>query len=217
MEPLVNVLITAGPTREYLDDVRYLSNASTGRMGYALAAAAKAAGHRVVLVHGPTSEDPPAVDKALAVTSALEMRDAVAAEFADADVFIACAAVSDFRPRERAAKKIKREAAPSMTLDLVANPDIAAEMAGRKRPDQVVICFALETTDGEANARAKLARKGADAIVLNMATAIGADRTEITVFEAGRDAGRTFCGSKTEAARVILATAELLHNRKSKD
>lgn len=215
MEPLVRILITAGPTREYLDDVRYLSNASTGRMGYALAAAAKAAGHRVVLVHGPTSEEPPEMDKVVEVTSALEMREAVAAEFAEADVFIACAAVSDYRPRERAARKIKRESAQSMTLELVANPDIAAEMAGRRRKGQVVICFALETSDGEANARAKLARKGADAIVLNMATAIASEETEITVFEAGGEAGERFHGSKAEAARQIVRVAERLAGREA--
>jgi phosphopantothenoylcysteine decarboxylase/phosphopantothenate--cysteine ligase len=215
-EPFVKILITAGPTREYLDDVRYLSNASTGRMGYALAAAARAAGHTVVLVHGPTSEKPPEADEVRAVTSAVEMRDAVAAAFPWCDVFIACAAVSDYRPQVRSARKIKRESAQTLTLDLVANPDIAAEMAARRRGDQVVICFALETSDGEANARAKLARKGADAIVLNMATAIGAEETEITTFFAGRDEGTTFRGPKAEAAQRVLATAEELHRMKSK-
>ena len=213
----MNVLITAGPTREYLDDVRYLSNASTGRMGYALAAAAKAAGNRVTLVHGPTAEAPPAVDKAIAVTSAREMFDAVAAEFPACDALIACAAVSDYRPKERIGGKLKRESAEALTLTLVQNPDIAREMAARRRADQAVICFALETDDGEANARAKLARKGADAIVLNMASAIGADETEITVFLAGPAAAETFRGSKAEAAQLILAIAERIVEAKSRD
>lgn len=206
----MKILITAGPTREYLDDVRYLSNASTGRMGYALAVAARAAGHHVVLVHGPTSEEPPVADKVIAVTSALEMRDAVAAEFPSCDALVACAAVSDYRPKERAAKKIKREASPSMTLELVANPDIAAEMGANKRPGQVVVCFALETSDGPANARAKLTRKNADAIVLNMAWAIGSDETEITIFLAEAEAAETFRGSKADVARQIVLTAERL-------
>ncbi len=209
----MKILITAGPTREYLDDVRYLSNASTGRMGYALAVAARAAGHHVVLVHGPTSEEPPVADRVIAVTSALEMRDAVAAEFPSCDALVACAAVSDYRPKHRAARKIKREAAPSMTLELVANPDIAAEMGASKRPGQVVICFALETSDGPANARAKLARKNADAIVLNMAWAIGSDETEVTIFQAGCDAAETFRGTKADVARQIVLTAERLAAR----
>lgn len=211
----MRILITAGPTREYLDDVRYLSNASTGRMGYALAAAAKATGNRVTLVHGPTPEAPPEVDKTIAVTSACGMFEAVAAEFPACDVLIACAAVSDYRPKERIDGKLKRESAESLTLTLVQNPDIVREMAARRRADQAVICFALETADGEANARAKLARKGADAIVLNMASAIGADETEITVLFAESSESTTFRGSKAEAARLILAIAELIVHTKS--
>lgn len=206
----MNVLITAGPTREYLDDVRYLSNASTGRMGYALASAAKAAGDRVALVHGPTSEEPPEVDKVVAVTSACEMLEAVATEFPACDMLIACAAVSDYRPRKRAAGKMKRETAETMTLELVRNPDIVAEMAQRRRPGQVVIGFALETADAEANARAKLARKGLDAIVLNSATAIGAEVTEITVFRAGSVSSETFSGTKGGAAARIMAIIRAL-------
>ena len=211
----MKILITAGPTREYLDDVRYLSNASTGRMGYALARAAAAAGHQVTLVHGPTCDAPPAAARRVAVTSALEMFDAVNREFSDCDAFIACAAVSDYRPRQRAAQKMKREKIETLSLELVANPDIAAEMGRRKRPGQVLVCFALETADGEANARAKLVRKNADAVVLNMAAAIGAEATEVTLFTAGSDTGETVRGSKDVAAQRIVELCRDLWRRKN--
>jgi phosphopantothenoylcysteine decarboxylase/phosphopantothenate--cysteine ligase len=210
----VKILITAGPTREFLDDVRYLSNASTGRMGYALAAAAKAAGHQVTLVHGPTPHAPPKVDRTIAVTSAVEMLQAVAAEFARADVFIACAAVSDYRPRHVQTGKMKREAAEELVLELVRNPDIVRQMAAQRRSGQVVIGFALEASDAEANARGKLVRKGLDAIVLNAPSAIGAEETAITIFRAGQPDGETFRGSKDEAAQKIVALAEELAGTK---
>ncbi len=206
----MRILITAGPTREYLDDVRYLSNASTGRMGYALAVAAKAAGHEVTLVHGPTTHEMPAVDKVVAVTSAQEMFDAVTAEFPRCDALIACAAVSDYRPKQRSSGKIKREAAETLTLELVQNPDIVREMAARRRPGQIVIGFALESAEGEKAAQEKLVRKGLDAIVLNAPSVIGAAETEITIFRAGQKSGETVRGSKDEAARRIVTLAEEL-------
>jgi len=206
----VNVLITAGPTREYLDRVRYLSNASTGRMGYALAAAAKAAGHAVTVIHGPTAHGPPEVVKAIPVTSALEMYETVAGEFAACDVFISCAAVSDYRPAKRQDGKIKRQSAETLTVELVQNPDIVREMASRRRPGQVVIGFALETETAESGAREKLRRKGLAAIVLNHPSAIGADETEITIFQSYGDDGQRFKGSKARAAERIIALAERL-------
>lgn len=206
----MRILITAGPTREYLDDVRYLSNASTGRMGYALAVAAKAAGHDVTLVYGPTSHEMPPVDRVISVTSAQEMFDAVAAEFPRSDALIACAAVSDYRPKRLLSGKIKREAAETMTLELVQNPDIVREMAATKRPGQIVIGFALESAEGEKAAREKMVRKGLDAIVLNAPSAIGALETEIMIFRAGEKSGETVRGSKDEAARRIVALAEEL-------
>ena len=211
----MNLLITAGPTREYLDCVRYLSNASTGRMGYALVAAAKAAGHAVTVIHGPTEQAPPEVDRAIAVTSALEMYQTVAAEFAACDVFISCAAVSDYRPAECHGGKIKRESAQTLTVELVQNPDIVREMASRRRPGQVVIGFALEAETAESGAREKLRRKGLDAIVLNHPSAIGAQETEITIFQAAGDDGQTFKGSKARAAERIIALAESLLARQS--
>ncbi len=206
----MNVLITAGPTREYLDDVRYLSNASTGRMGYALATAAKEAGHEVTLVHGPTAESPPPVHKAVPVTSAEEMLAAAQAEFSTCDVLIACAAVSDYRPRERRAGKIARHDTETLTIELVRNPDIVATLAARRSPGQTVIGFALESDKAEAGARRKLAEKKLDAIALNSPGAIGAADTEITVFFCGEGEPETVRGSKEDVAKRLVAIAERL-------
>jgi len=206
----VKILITAGPTREYIDAVRYLSNASTGRMGYALAEAARAAGHQVTLVHGPTQQEPPQAYKTIAVTSALEMFQAVGDEFPSCDALIACAAVSDYRPRERLSGKLKREAARELTLELVQNPDIVQEMAARRSPRQVLIGFALEAESAEDHARDKLQRKRLDAIVLNAPATIGSDETTITIFRAdGRREG-PLTEPKSAAARRIVALAEVL-------
>jgi phosphopantothenoylcysteine decarboxylase/phosphopantothenate--cysteine ligase len=182
-------------------------------MGYALAAAAKAAGHSVVLIYGPTMHETPAVDKVVAVTSAQEMFDAVAAEFPRCDALIACAAVSDYRPKRRTSGKIKREAAETMTLELVQNPDIVREMAARRKPGQIVIGFALESSEGEAAARDKLVRKDLDAIVLNAPSAIGAAETEITIFRAGQKNSETVRATKEDAARRIVSLAEELAKR----
>lgn len=208
----MNVLITAGPTREYIDDVRYLSNASTGHMGYALAGAAHAAGHRVTLVHGPTCQTPPAVERVVGVTSAAEMLDAARDAFGNCDALIACAAVSDYRPAERHSGKLKREAAETLSLQLVRNTDIVAELASAKGPEQVVIGFALEAADGEANARRKLSAKGLDAICLNAPEAIGAEATRLTIYFADpAPAPLELDGSKETVAREVIATAERLH------
>jgi phosphopantothenoylcysteine decarboxylase/phosphopantothenate--cysteine ligase len=206
----VKVLITAGPTREYLDDVRYLSNASTGRMGLALARAAAEAGHDVTVVHGPIAGPLPPLARVVPVTSAREMFDAVAAEFPACDALIACAAVSDYRPAERARGKIKRERSEELTVRLVRNPDSVREMAARRRAGQVVIGFALESADAEANALAKLSGKQLDAIVLNAATAIGAEATEITLFRADTDEREHVTGTKDTAARYVVRLAERL-------
>ena len=208
----LNILITAGPTREYLDDVRYLSNASTGRMGYALADAAARRGHRVTLVTGPTALPvPEAVAMVRTVDSAREMLTAVSEEFASADVLIACAAVSDYRPRERQSGKLKRESQETLHLELVRNPDIVAEMAARRRQGQVLIGFALEAADGEANAVAKLQRKGLDAIVLNDVSAIGSDSNEVTVYFADGRPMTQISGAKNAVAEAIVEAAEELH------
>jgi phosphopantothenoylcysteine decarboxylase/phosphopantothenate--cysteine ligase len=167
------VLITAGATREELDPVRFLSNRSSGRMGFALAQAARARGAEVTVVAGVTNAEPPANVKLVRVLSAEEMRAAVMKEISGATVFIAAAAVSDYRPAERAANKIKK-AGESLTLTLKPTPDILAEVARGKQNGLLVVGFAAETNDVLKHARAKLEGKQLDALVANDITRKGA-------------------------------------------
>jgi phosphopantothenoylcysteine decarboxylase/phosphopantothenate--cysteine ligase len=161
-------LITAGPTREHLDPVRFLSNGSSGRMGYALAGAALARGWHVDLVSGPVALPPPPGAVTHRVVSAAEMLAACEPLFASCDVFIAVAAVADFRPKAVAGKKLKKsETAAGMTLELVPTVDILKTLSGCKRPGQVVVGFAAETQDLEARGLHKLAEKDLDLIVAN--------------------------------------------------
>lgn len=159
------VLISAGPTREAIDPVRYISNRSSGKMGYALAQAASEAGADVTLVSGPVEISPPQSVRRVSVTSAIEMRDAVIERAPGADIFIACAAVSDYRVEKPAAHKIKKDGA-SMQLELVPTPDIVSEVTqlGNK---PFTLGFAAETEDVEQHAREKLTRKNLDMIAAN--------------------------------------------------
>lgn len=166
------VVITAGPTREPIDEVRFLSNRSSGRMGYALAQAASEAGADVVLVSGPVSLAPPPGVHHRSVQTALEMRDAALAEAPGADVFVAVAAVADYRPEHRAEGKPAKDPAGTL-LHLVPNPDIVAEIARHERRPRLVVGFAAETSRLEAHCRQKLERKGLDMIVGNL---VGPDR-----------------------------------------
>ncbi len=163
------VLITAGPTREPIDPVRYISNRSTGRMGFALARAAQQAGAGVTLVSGPVNlNEPPGVER-ISVSSAIEMRDAVIDRVAQVDIFIACAAVSDYRVEQVAAQKIKKSS-QKMKLELVPNPDIVSEVAGLKN-GPYTLGFAAETEKVEQHAREKLQRKNLDMIAANLVDA----------------------------------------------
>jgi phosphopantothenoylcysteine decarboxylase/phosphopantothenate--cysteine ligase len=158
------VLITAGPTREKIDPVRYLSNRSSGRMGYALAEAASRRGARVLLVTGPTSLNPPGTAEVTSVESAEEMREAVLRLFPEATVAIMTAAVSDYRADTVASQKLKRSGA--MTLELQPTADILLELSQQKK-SKVLIGFAAETENVLENARRKLVSKSLDAIVVN--------------------------------------------------
>ena len=167
-----HVLVTAGPTREALDPVRFLSNGSTGTMGFEIAAAAARRGARVTLIAGPVALDtPPGVDRVDIVT-ADELLEAALAH-ADADLVIAAAAVSDYAPIETAARKLKK-GDDGLTLALRRTPDVLATLGARTRAGQTLVGFALETHDGEAHARAKLTRKALDWIALNVASEPGA-------------------------------------------
>ncbi|HUM05375.1 MAG TPA: bifunctional phosphopantothenoylcysteine decarboxylase/phosphopantothenate--cysteine ligase CoaBC [Terriglobales bacterium] len=176
------VLITAGPTREKIDPVRYLTNRSSGRMGYALAEAALRRGARVLLVSGPTALTPPGAAEVTKVESAEEMRQAVLKLLPEATIVIKTAAVADYRPKSTASQKIKRTG--PMTLELEPTTDILAELARRKQ-SQIIVGFAAETQNVLENARKKLASKSLDAIVVNDVSQEGvgfdSDRNAVTI------------------------------------
>jgi phosphopantothenoylcysteine decarboxylase/phosphopantothenate--cysteine ligase len=184
------VLVTAGPTREALDPVRFLTNRSSGKMGYAVAEAASRRGARVILISGPTELKIPEAAEWVPVNTAEEMRGAVRERAAEADIVIMAAAVADYRPSAASASKLKRSEG-RLTLELEATPDILAEL-GREPSSRILIGFAAETGDIAVNARTKLSRKGADMIVANDVTQEGAgfdtDTNIVTLFlRDGRD------------------------------
>jgi phosphopantothenoylcysteine decarboxylase/phosphopantothenate--cysteine ligase len=200
------VLVTAGPTRENLDPVRYLSNRSSGKMGYAVAEAAARRGAHVILVSGPTSLDVPAGVERIDVQSADEMHRAVLEKVADCSIAIFAAAVADYRPTESNGHKIKRNK-ESTTISLEPTPDILASVA-RNKGDRFIVGFAAETEHVAENARQKLAAKNADLIVANDVTAEGAgfdhDTNIVTLFARdGRDLALPRM-SKSEVAQRIL-------------
>ena len=202
------VLITAGATREELDPVRFLSNRSSGRMGFALAEAARGRGAEVTIVAGETSAPAPAQVRIVRAASAEEMRDAVMKEINEATVFIAAAAVADYRPASRATSKIKKSEA-ALSIELVPTPDILAEVAGARHNGLLVIGFAAETGDVLENAQDKLRRKQLDAIVANDITREGAgfdvETNIITLIARDTDAPVALpLMSKLEAAHRIL-------------
>ncbi len=207
------LLITAGPTREFLDPVRFVSNPSSGKMGYALARAARFRGARVLLVSGPVGLQAPYGVEKIAVTSALEMFQTVQDRLAESHMIVACAAVSDYRPEFQYGHKIKREKQEVVTRTFVQNPDIAAWVGSHKRPNQVLVGFAAETEELKANALGKLERKNLDFIAANDLTAQGAgfnaDTNAVTLY--GRDGSEcSLYGSKDEVAWEILSRAASL-------
>lgn len=213
-------LITAGPTHEYLDPVRFLSNPSSGKMGAALASCAAWRGADVSLVQGPCSVSVPPSVRTTHVVSAVEMRDACMSLLDRADVIIKAAAVGDYRAAEYASHKIKREKSPTMTLDLVSNPDIARELSAAKRADQILVGFAAETNDVEQNARRKIESKGLDMVVANDVAADGAgfghDTNDVLIIGSGARGGEVVRagGTKLEVAdRIIDAIGEILRRR----
>ena len=180
----VRILITAGPTYEDLDPVRFLGNRSTGRMGYALAREAQRRGATVTLVSGPVHLPSPSGVQVIQVRSAAEMHEAVMSRFQQFDVVIMAAAVADYRPKRRSAEKIKKSG--NLALELLRNPDILADVgAQRTQQPQVLVGFALETEHLEQAAREKLRRKAADLIVANEAVhGLGGDTNRATLVDA---------------------------------
>ncbi len=204
------VLVTAGPTREHLDDVRFVSNASTGRMGHAIAAAAQAAGCEVVLVTGPTSLAPPAGVEVMHVVSAVEMLAACRTAFPRCDLVFAAAAVADDRPASRAAGKPPK-GGDAHVVRFVPNPDIVATLAAEKGT-RFVVGFSLDSAsaphaDQLARAQAKLVRKNLDLIVVNDARALGASTSDATVLDARGKALTAPRGSKEDLAAWLVGEA----------
>lgn len=183
------VLITAGPTYERIDPVRFIGNFSSSKMGYALAAEAARRGASVVLVSGPSALPDPAGDvTTIRIESAREMLAACEEHFADSDITIMSAAVADYAPAHPRDRKIKREHEDVPVMELVKNPDIAATLGARKRPGQILTGFALETDNEMANARQKLAKKNLDIIVLNSladkGAGFGTDTNKVSIITA---------------------------------
>ncbi len=199
------ILVTAGPTRESVDPARFISNRSSGKMGYALAAAAARRGASVVLVSGPVGLPPPYGVEVVSVETSVEMREAVLRETQSADTVFMAAAVSDYVPRARAAK-IKRTGAP-LTLVLEEGPDIVAEL-GRLKGSLLLVGFAAETGDLLEGARAKLEAKGLDFIVANDVSrpgiGFGSDRNAVTILDRSGGAREVPEASKGEVAEAIL-------------
>lgn len=203
------ILVTAGPTREPIDPVRYISNRSSGKMGYAIAEAARKRGAKVTLVSGPTAlEDPAGVDVTRVIT-AEEMHAAVLAAAPQHQIVIKAAAVSDFAPRTIADRKIKKsDGVEELTLTLKRNPDILSDVA-RLTPSPFIVAFAAETEAVEANAREKLLRKGADLIVANdvkdPSIGFDSDQNEVLVIAASDgSATRIAKSAKSEIANRLL-------------
>jgi phosphopantothenoylcysteine decarboxylase/phosphopantothenate--cysteine ligase len=209
-----HVLITAGPTQEAIDPVRYISNASTGKMGYALARACLKRGAKVTLVTGPTHQSLKAWQQfctldIVPVQSAAEMCEAAVNAFPHADMAILCAAVADFTPCHTADKKIKKQPGQTeMTIELTTTTDIAATLGQRKRADQQLVGFALETHDEQANALRKLQSKNLDMIVLNslqdQGAGFGVDTNKVTLLYADGTKKDLPLLLKQEVADVII-------------
>ena len=203
------VLITAGPTVEKIDPVRYISNFSSGKMGFALADECASRGAQVTLVAGPVSikTECPSIER-VDVTTAVEMHDAVMAALPQADAIILCAAVADYRVENIANSKIKREKTENPIIQLTPNPDIARAVGQAKRPDQVSVGFALETDNESTNAQGKLERKNLNFIVMNSLRDKNAgfqvDTNKVTIFTDNGDVIEGECKSKRAVAHDIV-------------
>ncbi|ADR36944.1 Phosphopantothenoylcysteine decarboxylase; Phosphopantothenate-cysteine ligase [Oceanithermus profundus DSM 14977] len=208
------VLVTAGPTREYFDPVRFISNPSSGKMGYAVAEAARDRGARVILVSGPTALPAPWGVEVVHVERAEEMHAAVLERFPETDAVVMAAAVADWRPARTASEKTPKQEGKNV-VELAPTPDILAELGRRKAPGQVLVGFAMETRAGRERARAKLERKNLDLIALNFPTragsAFGGDHNEVELlFPDGRVEATGRVRKRAVAERVLDHVRELL-------
>jgi phosphopantothenoylcysteine decarboxylase / phosphopantothenate---cysteine ligase len=199
---MARILITSGPTRQYLDPVRYLTNASSGRMGCALAAAALEAGHEVIVVSGPVDVEYPACAEVIPIASTEEMLAACLEVFGRCDGLIGAAAPCDYRPVRKATHKISKTGKP-LVLELVETPDVVATLAA-SRESQWMVAFALETEDRRMRAMQKLERKSCDLIVLNGPGAIHAAQTQVEILDRSGRVLANLSGSKDVVARGII-------------
>jgi phosphopantothenoylcysteine decarboxylase/phosphopantothenate--cysteine ligase len=206
----VRFLITAGPTREPIDPVRYLSNRSSGKMGYAIAEAAIDAGHEVVLISGPVNVDPPRGAELSSVSTSDEMFDAVQQEALRSDVLVMCAAVADYKPAKASKHKIKKHDA-TLSLELIPTRDILASLPTQDR-QYVVVGFAAETENVEANARKKLQEKNCDVVVANDVSRVDSgmesDQNEVTILFRDGEIKKISRAPKKIVARELIKIFE---------
>ncbi|MHC4300404.1 MAG: phosphopantothenoylcysteine decarboxylase domain-containing protein [Planctomycetota bacterium] len=214
----MHIIITAGGTREYIDPVRFISNASSGKMGYALARAALGAGHKVTLITAPTAQRPPDGAKVVNVETTAQMFDAVKKHFNRCDCLIMAAAVADYKPVRPARTKLKKSD-QALTMKLKPTPDIL-KWAGKQKEVEsrkvkgkrkVVVGFALEDKAIRARAQEKLQEKNLDMIVANSPAAIGADRSDVHIKTADSAWIKIENATKAATARQIIRRAENLH------
>ncbi|MGD0898227.1 MAG: phosphopantothenoylcysteine decarboxylase [Thermoguttaceae bacterium] len=210
---MVRILITSGPTRQYLDPVRYLTNASSGRMGEALAEAAVESGHDVVIVSGPVDVKYPAAARVIPVVSTEEMLEACLGVFPGCDGLLAVAAPCDYRPRAVAVHKIRKTGGP-LELRLVETPDVVARL-GAVKGSQWIVAFAMETEDPRMRALQKLERKRCDLIVVNGPAAMHAATTQVEVLDPlGRVLAASSGGKRHVAKEIFQVIEERLIRRR---
>jgi phosphopantothenoylcysteine decarboxylase/phosphopantothenate--cysteine ligase len=204
---MARILITSGPTRQYLDPVRYLTNASSGRMGSALAQAALELGHQVIVVSGPVDVAYPQHAEVQRVTSTEDLLDACRRVFPRCDGMIGAAAPCDYRPVRVQEQKITKNGEP-LWLQLVETPDVVATLGANKRADQWVVGFALETDDQRFRAITKLEKKSCDLIVLNGPAAMDAEDNAVEVLDRSGGVVAALHGAKIDVARGILSLVQ---------
>ncbi|MCD4700033.1 MAG: phosphopantothenoylcysteine decarboxylase [Phycisphaerae bacterium] len=206
----MKIIVTTGPTREYIDGVRFITTASSGKMGYAVAAEAVSAGHEVTLITGPVAIEPPASCEVVRFVTVEELAQALEERFGDCDALIMAAAVGDFTVEKTSAAKISRSAGP-IQITLTPTEDILAGVGSRKREGQVIVAFAVEDApaeQAEAKARDEMQRKNADYVVLNPPAAMGADASEACILSPTGITLPWANRTKTALAKEIIALLE---------
>ena len=202
----MKLLVSAGPTREFFDSVRFISNPSSGRMGYAIAREAARRGHEVALVSGPVTLKPPKGVNIVRVTTAAEMARACKRAFRQADVAVMTAAVCDYRPAQPSKQKLAKQARAKRVL-LEPTEDIAATL-GRSKGNRILVAFAMEDHDARRHAERKLEKKNCDLIVLNGPENVGGDRAVVELFTPASGWSKPIRGSKSAVARRLVRIIE---------